>query len=145
MEILSMKSNFYLNGVKNGMQPKLPPLWKRISKEDFMAVVEKHMGILTVCCNVLDCSYTQFWTACSHWNLREFLQEQKANLVSKAEEAVYKALDSESEQAALRAAELVLKSRAARAQGWGEDKSPQPVVVLTDEEKTEKIKSVFGL
>lgn len=140
-----MGNNFYMNGVKNHMGAKLPPIWKRMSKEDFMAVVEKHMGICTVICNVLDATYTQFYQAVSHWNLREFVQEQKANLVSKAEEAVYRALDSQSEQAALRAAELVLKSKAARAQGWGDEKSPQPVVILTDEEKSRKVKDVFGL
>lgn len=130
-----MGNNFYSNGIKNHMGAKMPPLWRRMSKEDFMAVVEKHMGICTVICNVLDCTYSQFYQAVSHWNLRDFVQEQKANLVSKAEEAVYRALDSQSEQAALRAAELVLKSRAARAQGWSDDKTPQPVVILTDEEK----------
>lgn len=127
------------------MQAKLPPIWKRMSKQQFMDLIERHMGIVTVCANILDCTYTQFYQAVSHWNLRDFLQAQKANLVAKAEEAVYRALDSQSEQTALRAAELVLKLKQARAAGWGEDKSPQPVVVLTDEEKTEKIKSVFGL
>lgn len=145
MEISSMKSGFYTNGITNGMSPKLPAAWKRMSKQQFMDVVEKYMGITTAICNVLDLTYSQFWSAVSHWQLRDFVQEQKANLVSKAEEAVYRALDSQSEQAALRAAELVLKSKQARSAGWAEDKTPQPVVVLTDEEKTEKIKSVFGL
>ena len=140
-----MKTNLYSNGIKNGMQAKAPALWKRMSKQEFASVVEKHMGIVTVCCNVLDCTYSQFWAAASHWGLRDFVRQQKSNLVSKAEEAVYRALDSESEQAALRAAELVLKSKAARAQGWGEDKSTQPVVILTDEEKARKVKDVFGL
>lgn len=130
-----MGNNFYSNGIKNHMSAKLPPLWKRTSKQDFMDLIERHMGIVTVCANILDCTYTQFYQAVSHWNLRDFLQAQKANLVSKAEEAVYRALGSENEQAALRAAELVLKSKQARGAGWGEDKTPQPVVVLTDEEK----------
>ena len=46
------------NGVGNGMKPKLPPLWKRFTKQEFANIVEKHMGIVTVCCNVLDCTYS---------------------------------------------------------------------------------------
>ena len=62
------------NGVKNGMTPKLPPLWKRFTKQEFANIVEKHMGIVTVCCNVLDCTYSQFWQAASHWELRDFVR-----------------------------------------------------------------------
>ena len=46
------------NGIKNHMTPKLPPLWKRMSKQEFADIVEKHLGIVTVCCNVLDCTYS---------------------------------------------------------------------------------------
>ena len=76
------------NGIKNHMQPKLPALWKRMTKQEFADVVEKHMGIVTVCCNVLDCTYSQFWNAASHWELRDFVRSQKAALVSKAEQTI---------------------------------------------------------
>lgn len=46
------------NGIKNHMRPKLPALWKRMSKQEFADTVEKHLGIVTVCCNVLDCTYS---------------------------------------------------------------------------------------
>ena len=46
------------NGIKNSMKPKLPPLWKRMTKQEFADIVEKHLGIVTVCCNVLDCTYS---------------------------------------------------------------------------------------
>ena len=46
------------NGIGNGMKPKLPPLWKRFTKQEFADIVEKHLGIITVCCNVLDCTYS---------------------------------------------------------------------------------------
>ena len=62
------------NGVGNGMKPKLPPLWKRYTKQEFADIVEKHMGIVTVCCNVLDCTYSQFWHAAGHWDLRDFVR-----------------------------------------------------------------------
>ena len=73
------------NGIKNGMKPKLPALWKRFTKQEFQNVVEKHFGIVTVCCNVLDCTYSQFWQAAGHWELTDFVRAQKAALVSKAE------------------------------------------------------------
>ena len=73
------------NGIKKHMTSKLPPLWKRYTKQDFQDVVEKHMGIVTVCCNVLDCTYSQFWQAAERWELTDFVRAQKAALVSKAE------------------------------------------------------------
>ena len=135
------------NGIGNGMKPKLPPLWKRMSKQAFADVVEKHMGIVTVCCNVLDCTYSQFWQAAGHWDLRNFVRAQKAALVSKAEETIAKKLDSEFDNVALRAAEIVLKSQAARDQGWGSQPQVQvnTAVVLTEEQKAQKLKDIFGL
>ena len=135
------------NGVKNHMQPKLPPIWKRFTKQEFADVVEKHFGIVTVCCNVLDCTYSQFWQAASHWELRDFVRAQKAALVSKAEETIAKKLDSSIDNVALRAAEIVLKSQAARDQGWGTQPQVQvnTAVVLTEEQKAQKLKDIFGL
>ena len=135
------------NGVKNGMAPKLPPLWKRYTKQEFANIVEKHMGIVTVCCNVLDCTYSQFWQAAGHWELRDFVRAQKAALVSKAEETIAKKLDSEFDNVALRAAEIVLKSQAARDQGWGTQPQVQvnTAVVLTEEQKAQKLKDIFGI
>ena len=135
------------NGVKNGMTPKLPPLWKRYTKQEFANIVEKHMGIVTVCCNVLDCTYSQFWKAVGHWDLRDFVKEQKAALVSKAEQTIAEKLDSEIDNVALRAAEIVLKSQAARDQGWGSQPQVQvnTAVVLTEEQKAKKLKDIFGI
>ena len=135
------------NGVKNHMTPKLPPIWKRMTKQEFADVVEKHMGIVTVCCNVLDCTYSQFWQAAGHWELRDFVRAQKAALVSKAEETIAKKLDSEFDNVALRAAEIVLKSQAARDQGWGTQPQVQvnTAVVLTEEQKAQKLKDIFGI
>ena len=135
------------NGVKNHMTPKLPPLWKRFTKQEFADIVEKHLGIITVCCNVLDCTYSQFWQAASHWDLRDFVREQKAALVSKAEQTIAEKLDSDIDNVALRAAEIVLKSQAARDQGWGSQPQVQvnTAVVLTEEQKAEKLKTIFGI
>ena len=135
------------NGVKNGMTPKLPPIWKRFTKQEFADIVEKHLGIVTVCCNVLDCTYSQFWQAASHWELRDFVRAQKAALVSKAEETIARKLDSEFDNVALKAAEIVLKSQAARDQGWGSQPQVQvnTAVVLTEEQKAQKLKDIFGI
>ena len=144
---MKLDSTFIENGIKNHMKPKLPAIWKRMSKQEFADIVEKHMGIVTVCCNVLDCTYSQFWQAASHWELRDFVKQQKAALVSKAEQTIADKLDSQIDTVALRAAEIVLKSQAAREQGWGSQPQVQvnTAVVLTDEQKAEKLKTIFGI
>lgn len=65
------------------------------------------------------------------------MREQKAALVSKAEQTIAEKLDSQIDTVALRAAEIVLKSQAARDQGWGSQPQVQvnTAVVLTDEQK----------
>lgn len=144
---MNQDSEILRNGVKNHMQPKLPPIWKRFTKQEFANVVEKHMGIVTVCCNVLDCTYSQFWQAAGHWELRDFVRAQKAALVSKAEQTIAEKLDSEFDNVALKAAEIVLKSQAAREQGWGSQPQVQvnTAVVLTEEQKAQKLKDIFGI
>ena len=134
---MKLDSTFIENGIKNHMKPKLPAIWKRMTKQEFADIVEKHFGIVTVCCNVLDCTYSQFWQAASHWELRDFVKQQKAALVSKAEQTIAEKLDSQIDTVALRAAEIVLKSQAAKEQGWGSQPQVQvnTAVVLTDEQK----------
>lgn len=144
---MKLDSTFIENGIKNHMKPKLPAIWKRFTKQEFADIVEKHFGIVTVCCNVLDCTYSQFWQAASHWELRDFVKQQKAALVSKAEQTIAEKLDSQIDTVALRAAEIVLKSQAARDQGWGSQPQVQvnTAVVLTEEQKAEKLKTIFGI
>ena len=144
---MNLSNTLIQNGVKNNMAPKLPPLWKRMTKQEFADIVEKHLGIVTVCCNVLDCTYSQFWQAASHWDLRDFVREQKAALVSKAEQTIAEKLDSHFVNVFLKAAEIVLKSQAAREQGWGSQPQVQvnTAVVLTEEQKAQKLKDIFGI
>lgn len=56
--LMKLDSTFIENGIKNHMKPKLPAVWKRMTKQEFADIVEKHFGIVTVCCNVLDCTYS---------------------------------------------------------------------------------------
>ena len=67
--------------------------------------------------------------------------------MSKAEQTIADKLDSQIDSVALRAAEIVLKSQAAREQGWGSQPQVQvnTAVVLTDEQKAEKLKTIFGI
>ena len=57
--------------------------------------------------------------------------------MSKAEQTIAEKLDSQIDSVALRAAEIVLKSQAAKEQGWGSQPQVQvnTAVVLTDEQK----------
>ena len=67
--------------------------------------------------------------------------------MSKAEQTIAEKLDSEVDNVALKAAEIVLKSQAAREQGWGSQPQVQvnTAVVLTEEQKAQKLKDIFGL
>ena len=144
---MKLDNTLIQNGIKKHMTSKLPPLWKRYTKQEFIDIVEKHMGIVTVCCNVLDCTYSQFWQAASHWELTDFVKQQKAALVSKAEKTIADKLDSQNDSVALKAAEIVLRTQAAREQGWGSQPQVQvnTAVVLTDEQKAQKLKTIFGV
>ena len=55
---MSQDNEILRSGIKKHMTSKLPAIWKRFTKQDFIDTVEKHFGIVTVCCNVLDCTYT---------------------------------------------------------------------------------------
>ena len=67
--------------------------------------------------------------------------------MSKAEQTLADKLDSQIDSVALRAAEIVLKTQAAKEQGWGSQPQVQvnTAVVLTDEQKAEKLKTIFGI
>ena len=67
--------------------------------------------------------------------------------MSKAEQTLADKLDSQIDSVALRAAEIVLKTQAAREQGWGSQPQVQvnTAVVLTEEQKAEKLKTIFGI
>ena len=67
--------------------------------------------------------------------------------MSKAEQTIAEKLDSHIDNVALKAAEIVLKSQAAREQGWGTQPQVQvnTAVVLTEEQKAEKLKDIFGI
>lgn len=86
------------------LKPKLPALWKRCSKEEFMDLIDKKMGVVTSCCNELDCTFTQFYSAVKHWGLQEHLTNAKEALTSLAEHSLVECLKSTDEKVKLQAA-----------------------------------------
>ena len=50
-------SNKLLPGFKNKLTPVLPPLQQRFTKEELQTIIEENYGVVTVLCNVLDCTY----------------------------------------------------------------------------------------
>lgn len=108
----------------NNLKPILPPVWKRFSKEEFAAIIEKHCGIITSICNEVDCNFKQFYLAIDHYKLRDFLAEQKKKLVSVAENAVLECLKSENEAVKMRAAEFCLKCQG-KQYGWNTEPQVQ--------------------
>lgn len=132
-----------LPGFKNKLKPVLPPLQQRFTKEELQNIIEENYGVVTVLCNVLDCTYAQFYKAITHYNLRDCLANAKKNLVSLAENAILDCLKSQNENIKLKASEITLKSLG-RGEGWNFDTTQinQQINVV---DKDTDIKTIFGI
>lgn len=122
----------------------LPSLEKRYTKEEVEKVIEENYGIVTIICDLLDCTAKQFYNAVDKWELRDHLKESKNNLVSVAEKAILDCLRSENENIKLKSAEITLKSLGKDT--WSQ--TPQVQItqnVVSDEEKKIEIKNIFGI
>ena len=135
--------NKLLPGFKNKLKPVMPPLQQRFTKEELQTIIEQNYGVVTVLCNVLDCTYAQFYKAIDQYNLRDCLTNAKKNLVSLAENAILDCLTSQNEQVKLRAAETTLKSLG-KTEGWGVEGTTinQQINVV---DKDTNIKTIFGI
>lgn len=129
----------------NNLTPKLPAIWRRYSQDEFKQCIEDNCGVVTLVCNILDCTYTQFYAAIKKWNLQEFMLEQKKNLVARAEEVLLKRLASENESISLKAAELTLKSRFAQESGWGNSPNVEIKQQINVADKAAALSAIFGL
>lgn len=122
----------------------LPSIEKRYTKEEVEKVIEENYGIVTIICDLLDCTARQFYKAVDKWGLRDHLKESKNNLVSVAEKAILDCLRSENENIKLKSAEITLKSLGKDT--WSQ--TPQVQItqnVVSDEEKKIEIKNIFGI
>ena len=122
----------------------LPSLEKRYTKEEVEKVIEENYGIVTIICDLLDCTASQFYKAVDKFGLRDHLKESKNNLVSVAEKAILDCLRSENENIKLKSAEITLKSLGKDT--WSQ--TPQVQItqnVVSDEEKKIEIKNIFGI
>ena len=122
----------------------LPPVYKRYSREEVEKVIEDNYGIVTIICDLLDCTANQFYKAVDKYGLREELKEAKNNLVGVAEKAILECLRSENENVKLKSAEITLKSLGKDT--WSQ--TPQVQItqnVVSDEEKKIEIKNIFGI
>ena len=122
----------------------LPSLEKRYTKEEVEKVIEDNYGIVTLICNLLDCTAKQFYNAVDKFGLRDHLKESKNNLVSVAEKAILDCLRSENENIKLKSAEITLKSLGKET--WSQNPQVQITQnVVSDEEKKIEIKNIFGI
>lgn len=122
----------------------LPSLEKRYTKEEVEKVIENNYGIVTIICDLLDCTAKQFYNAVDKWELRDSLKDAKNNLVSVAEKAILDCLRSQNENIKLKSAEITLKSLGKDT--WSQ--TPQVQItqnVVSDEEKKIEIKNIFGI
>ena len=122
----------------------LPAVYKRYTKEEVEKVIEDNYGIVTIICNLLDCTAKQFYKAVDKYGLRDELKEAKQSLVGVAEKAILDCLRSENENIKLKSAEITLKSLGKDT--WSQ--TPQVQItqnVVSDEEKKIEIKNIFGI
>jgi hypothetical protein len=121
----------------------LPAVHERFTKEEVEDVIMNNYGIVTVICGLLDCNYKQFYNALDHYKLRGKLLEAKQSMVSLAEEAILKSLQSNNENIRLKSAEITLKSLG-RDFGWNGDNT-----IINQQinlgEKEAQIKNIFGI
>ena len=136
-------SNKLLPGFKNKLKPVMPPLQQRFTKEELQTIIEENYGVVTVLCNVLDCTYAQFYKAITHYNLRECLANAKKNLVGLAEKAILDCLKSQNENIKLKASEITLKSLG-KTEGWSFD-TTQINQQINISDKDTSIKNIFGI
>ena len=136
-------SNKLLPGFKNKLKPVLPPLQQRFTKEELQNIIEENYGVVTVLCNLLDCTFAQFYKAVDKYNLRDCLAESKSRLVSLAESAILDCLKSQNENIKLKASEITLKSLG-KTEGWSFDTTQinQQINVV---DRAAEIKNIFGI
>ena len=122
----------------------LPSLEKRYTKEEVERIIEENYGIVTIICDLLDCTAKQFYNAVDKWGLRDHLKEAKNNLVGVAEKAILDCLRSQNENIKLKSAEITLKSLGKDT--WSQNPQVQITQnVVSDEEKKIEIKNIFGI
>ena len=131
-------------GITNKLQPKLPPLDQRYTKEQLEECIERQYGIVTAICNELDCTYSQFYKAVKHLGLQDKLSAAKKNIVSMAEQVILGALASPDEKTRIDAAKYTL-SRVGKDQGWGDTPFAAVQVEVSPTEKAAQIRAVFGI
>ena len=131
-------------GISNKMQPKLPPLDQRYSREQLEECIERQYGIVTAICNELDCTYSQFYKAVKKLQLQTELAAAKKNLCSMAEQVILNALASPDEKTRIDAAKYTL-SRVGKDLGWGDAPFAAVQVEVSPTEKAAQIRAVFGI
>lgn len=75
--------------------PDAPPIWERMSEEEFKQLLLESWGCLTLVAMRLDCTYGKIWQALKHWELQGFLREARGSLADKAHLVIAEALDSD--------------------------------------------------
>lgn len=137
------RQKYIIPNFTNKLGKVLPAVHERFTKEEVEDVIMNNYGIVTVICGLLDCNYKQFYNALDHYKLRGKLLEAKQSMVSLAEEAILKSLQSNNENIRLKSAEITLKSLG-RDFGWNGDNT-----IINQQinlgEKEAQIKNIFGI
>lgn len=92
--------------------------------------------------NDIDCTYPQFYKAVKKYNLQNYLQEAKRNIISLAEAQIVRSLNNPEE--AFDAAKFILE-RLGKSEGWSKDPSVAVGIRVDSKDKETKIKAIFGI
>lgn len=122
-------------------QSRLSPLAKRYTEEQVSDVLMQSKGVMTIACNLLDCTYGQLTYFIREHHLEPVVNASRKQLVSLAEETLLGCLSSDNEKTRLQAAEFVLKSQG-QEEGWG-----QVPVVATEVKLPDgvELRQIFGI
>lgn len=137
------RQNYMIPKFKNNMNPVMPSVSERFTKEELEEIITCNFGVITVICSMLDCTYKQFYKAIDKYNLRQCLFDAKQQIVGMAEEAILDCLKSKNEAIKLKSAEITLKSLGKNC-GWSNDSTIiNQQINITDKEK--EIKNIFNI
>lgn len=112
------------------------PLFKRVTKDELQKLIYENYGMTSMLVVKLDSNFKQVWNAIHKFKLEDDLEQAKQMFVDKAKSVLFDAMNSDDENARLKAAIAV----------YSKNNQPQTVVqTQINVDKDTQIKSIFGI
>lgn len=112
------------------------PLFKRVTKDELQKLIYENYGMTSMLVVKLDSNFKQVWNAIRKFKLEDDIEQAKQLFVDKAKSVLFDAMNSDDENARLKAAIAV----------YSKNNQPQTVVqTQINVDKDAQIKSIFGI